>query len=178
MKQWGGDQIELSFKAWRCGGSIIVVPCSRVGHLFRDPEHRPYPVDIPQVVENYSKLARVWLEDPYLEKAFYVVKPEARQMALNVDLFKPKKKFKQLECKSMKWYIENVDLELGWEFDRICIPGADKRHPVACKGPAVPGRSCTNHVMSAKEYERWSDRSEAQFFAKEGWAKHVGELLV
>merc|ERR1712176_89758 len=114
MKQWGGDQIELSFKAWRCGGSIIVVPCSRVGHLFRDPDHRPYPVDVPQVVENYAKLARVWLEPPYLE-AFYKVKPEAKNMANDVDLSTPIQNFKDLECKSMDWYVKNVDIELGWE---------------------------------------------------------------
>merc|ERR1711933_572110 len=60
MFEWGGDHVELSFKVWRCGGRIEIVPCSRVGHLFRDPEHRPYPVNVNQVVQNYGRLASLW----------------------------------------------------------------------------------------------------------------------
>lgn len=157
MKQWGGDQIELSFKAWRCGGTILVMPCSRVGHLFRDVAHRPYPVDVPQVVENYAKLARVWLEAPYLE-AFYLVKPEARNMALDEDLSIPMDTATRLKCESMDWYTKNVDLELGWESTRICIPGASKVHG-GCDGPAAPGHSTIDRTMPPKEYKEWAKNS-------------------
>ena len=32
---WGGENTELALKVWMCGGRMVMVPCSRVGHMYR-----------------------------------------------------------------------------------------------------------------------------------------------
>eukprot|EP00913_Durusdinium_trenchii_P024695 g23182.t1 len=91
-------------KVWRCGGRIEIVPCSRVGHLFRDPSHRPYDVDVNTVVHNYKRLAELWAQD-HLDY-FYKMKPEAVPMKLTgMDkvIANYNELRDQLGCKDLKW---------------------------------------------------------------------------
>lgn len=107
MTEWGGEHIEMSLRNWRCGGRIEVVPCSRIGHVFR--ARNPYVVHSTMVVKNEKRAALVWL-DEHLED-FYREAPMARHLdAGNVDERLALKR--KLECKSMDWYIENVYPEL------------------------------------------------------------------
>mmetsp|Transcript_37438 Transcript_37438/g.67759 ORF Transcript_37438/g.67759 Transcript_37438/m.67759 type:complete len:450 (+) Transcript_37438:53-1402(+) len=176
MLEWGGDHFELTMKVWRCGGRIEIVPCARIGHLFRDPEHRPYEVEINQVVLNYKRLAEVWLKDhlPY----FYRMKPEAVGMKLD-SMEEVHKQHADLKCKSMKWYLENVDHEMNWEMDKICHPYVNGKYK--CKGKLAEGRfTVTNKdLISRDEYikrrkgvgEKKKKLAEAKKLAEEAFIK-------
>lgn len=159
MREWGGDHVEATMKVWRCGGHIEMHPCSRVGHLFRDPEHRPYDVDIPVVVHNYARLAEVWW-DNYLPQ-FYMLKPDAKAMSVG-DVSAQRELREQLKCKDMDWYLKYVDPEMEWEASRICIPGAQQEYH-GCAGDAIPGRSTVDQTIPAEVYRQRREEITAYF---------------
>lgn len=110
MTEWGGEHIEMSLRTWRCHGRILVVPCSRMGHVFR--AKNPYIVHVPEVMKNTKRAALVWL-DEHLED-YYKKVPYARQIQAG-DVSERIKLKESLECESMDWYMDNIYPELRAE---------------------------------------------------------------
>ncbi|XP_055330106.1 inactive polypeptide N-acetylgalactosaminyltransferase-like protein 5 [Paramacrobiotus metropolitanus] len=105
MDIWGGENIELSLRIWLCGGTLLISPCSRVGHIFR--HRRPYGNDGKGDTQltNSLRLARVWLGD-YIDK-FYDARPEARQLDAG-DISSRVQLKSDLHCRSFQWFVDNI----------------------------------------------------------------------
>ncbi|XP_069717927.1 polypeptide N-acetylgalactosaminyltransferase 5 [Phaenicophaeus curvirostris] len=110
---WGGENLEISFKVWMCGGEIEIVPCSRVGHIFRNDNPYSFPKDRVRTVErNLARVAEVWLDeykDLFYGHAYHLILKNLDVGNLTQQIQLRKK----LQCKSFRWYLENVypDLE-------------------------------------------------------------------
>ncbi|KAM6176137.1 polypeptide N-acetylgalactosaminyltransferase 5 [Erethizon dorsatum] len=105
---WGGENMELSFKVWMCGGEIEIVPCSRVGHIFRNDNPYSFPKDRMKTVErNLVRVAEVWL-DEYKELFYGHGDHLVEQRSEAGNLAQQRELRKKLKCKSFKWYLENV----------------------------------------------------------------------
>jgi polypeptide N-acetylgalactosaminyltransferase len=61
MIGWGGENLELSFRVWMCGGRMETIPCSHVGHIFRATH--PYFIPDDSHGKNTARMAEVWMDD-------------------------------------------------------------------------------------------------------------------
>ncbi|XP_052766645.1 polypeptide N-acetylgalactosaminyltransferase 2-like [Mya arenaria] len=106
----GGENIELSLKAWLCGGSVERVLCSRVGQVHLDKELTGIQKGRENIyTRNVKRVAEVWLDD--YKRFFYHIKPSARMVSVD-SVAERRSLRKQLRCKTFKWFLENVYPEL------------------------------------------------------------------
>lgn len=119
---WGGENFELSFKIWQCGGSIEWVPCSRVGHVYRG--FMPYNFGKlgekkkgPLITINYKRVIETWFDDKYKEY-FYTREPLARFLDMG-DITEQLELKKRLQCKSFQWYMDNVAYDVFDKFPQL-----------------------------------------------------------
>ncbi|XP_045477623.1 polypeptide N-acetylgalactosaminyltransferase 5 isoform X1 [Harmonia axyridis] len=106
MDIWGGENLEMSFRVWQCGGILEIVPCSHVGHVFRDKSPYTFPGGVSKIVlHNAARVAEVWMDE--WRDFYYAMNPGARNVPVG-DLKARQALREQLKCKSFRWYLENV----------------------------------------------------------------------
>ncbi len=103
MNVWGGENFEISFRVWQCGGTMNIIPCSRVGHVFRSRHPYTFPKGNGNTYDyNCKRAALVWM-DEYIEH-FYSARPTARHADVG-DVSDRLAIRKELKCKSFDWYV-------------------------------------------------------------------------
>jgi polypeptide N-acetylgalactosaminyltransferase len=97
-----------------CGGEMYMVPCSHFGHMFRSENptfKNPRPYDY--ITRNYKRVIEVWMD----EYKHYVYERDPQTWALDAGLLLRQHALREkLQCKSFKWYLDNVAPEILQKF--------------------------------------------------------------
>ncbi|CAG5958527.1 unnamed protein product [Menidia menidia] len=92
MEIYGGENVELGIRVWQCGGSVEVLPCSRIAHIER--AHKPY-------TENLTAHVR--------RNALRVAEHSGIDIG---DISERKALRSRLKCRPFSWFLSNIYPEL------------------------------------------------------------------
>ncbi|XP_067934331.1 polypeptide N-acetylgalactosaminyltransferase 13-like [Watersipora subatra] len=119
MNIWGGENLEMSFRIWQCGGEVLIATCSRVGHVFRKISPYSWPGGVATILNhNTQRIADVWMDE--YKDFFYKTNPGVKDTDPgNMD--DRHKLRKKLECKSFKWYLETIYPESNLPINYVAL---------------------------------------------------------
>ncbi|KAH8275515.1 hypothetical protein KR026_009415 [Drosophila bipectinata] len=138
---WGGENLELSFKTWMCGGTLEIVPCSHVGHIFRKRSPYKWRSGVNVLRKNSVRLAEVWMDD-YAQYYYHRIGNDKGDWG---DVTDRKKLRSDLKCKSFKWYLDNI-------YPELFIPGDSVAHG-EIRNLGYGGRTCLD-APSGKKHQK------------------------
>ncbi|NXV56100.1 GLT15 acetylgalactosaminyltransferase, partial [Molothrus ater] len=127
---------------WLCGGSVEIIPCSRVGHVYRNHFPRAFSYE-EAIVRNKIRIAETWLgsfkENFYKHDtvAFLIskVKTSLPDCSERLQLQK------RLGCRNFQWFLSNVYPELSQSGDTPRFSGKLYNTGVGFCADYRPGRA-------------------------------------
>lgn len=160
--QGGGENLELSIRTWLCGGSIRVIPCSRIAM-----KDALAPVVVTSD-RNFRHIAELWLNEykgvAYKQSPFLPGMSDPAKSS-----FQTRKSYLKrfVQCKAFSWYIQNVAADL-------VVPSVDSqqfgklraRTAYCIRGTGSPGlkpvtlEHCRPNFYDAEMMFDWNQESQ------------------
>ena len=105
---WGADNLELSFKVWMCHGSILICPCSHVGHVFKPSASYQTPGDSEFISRTLRNAADVWM-DEYTDLYYRTTGNFVALTKFDIQntLMRKQRRIAN-NCNSFQWYLKSI----------------------------------------------------------------------